>query len=198
MSITLNTLNDPSLVELLKNGAVGVLPTDTLYGLVCSAANMDAVKRLYAIKKREKKPGTVIAASIEQLVELGVKARYLKSGEGFWPNAISVETPLDPNLNYLHQGTFRQALRVPKEPNIIALLEQTGPLLTSSANQPGEPPADTINDAQNYFKEEVDFYVEGGDLSDKKPSTLIRVVDDAIEVLRPGAVTIDEATGRMS
>ncbi len=197
MSIILNSLSDSRLVELLRSGAVGVLPTDTLYGLVCCAADPVAVKRLYAIKNREKKPGTVIAATTDQLVELGVRARYLKSGEAFWPNAISLETPLDPNLEYLHQGTFRQALRIPKDTDVRALLEQTGPLLTSSANQPGEVPAFTIPEAQKYFHDTIDFYVDGGDLSDRKPSTLIRVIDDAIEILRPGAVEINEETGQI-
>jgi len=155
------------------------------------------VRRLYALKNREQKPGTVIAASVEQLVALGVKARYLKAVEQFWPNAISVEIPLDTNLNYLHQNTFRQAFRLPKDKVVRNVLEQTGPLLTSSANTPGEAPANSIQEAQVYFSDAIDFYVDGGDLSGRQPSTLIRIVDDAIEVLRPGAVTINEETGRI-
>lgn len=195
MAAIFTSLADSELTSLLRQGAVGVLPTDTLYGLVCRAADEQAVTRLYGLKKREKKPGTVIAASNEQLVELGVKARYLKAVEQFWPNALSIEIPLESNLNYLHQGTFRQAFRLPKEINVQTLLKQTGPLLTSSANQPGEAPANTLSEARGYFDDNLDFYVDGGDLSGRKPSTLIRIVDDAIEILRHGAVTMDE-TGK--
>ncbi len=192
-AVILNTLSDRELVKLLTDGAVGVLPTDTLYGLVCRAADKQAVKRLYGLKKREHKPGTVVAANIDQLVELGIKARYLKAVEQFWPNPISIEIPLDPNLDYLHQGTFRQAFRIPAQDEIRTLLEQTGPLLTTSANNPDEPVANKLEEAQNYFGDKVDFYVDGGDLSDRLPSTLIRIVDDAVEVLREGAVKINEA-----
>ncbi len=173
-----------------------MLPTDTVYGLVAKAADEEAVAKLYALKKRENKPGTVIAASIDQLVELGIKARYLKAVEQFWPNPISIEIPN--SVTYLNQSTGRQAFRIVKgSDELIALLKLVGPLVTSSANQPGEPPANNLKEAQKYFGETIDFYVDGGDLSEQLPSTLIRIVDDAVEVLREGAVKIDEETGRV-
>lgn len=193
MTHKLLTITDQKLVELLVGGAVGVLPTDTVYGLVCVAKNKQAVKKLYALKHREKKPGTLIAASIDQLVELGFKRRYLTAVEQFWPGAVSIEQPTsNPDLAYLNQDTGRQAVRVVADAQLVKLLEQTGPLLTSSANQPDEPTANNLQEAQAYFGDTIDFYVDGGDRSDQKPSTLIRVVDDAVEVLREGAVIIKE------
>lgn len=177
---------DPA--KLLKPGAVGVIPTDTVYGVVARAVDEAAVARLYKLKQREHKPGTIIAASIDQLVELGIKRRYLKAVEQFWPGAVSVEIPH--SITYLNQGTGRQAFRIPDDVELLKLLEQTGPLQTTSANQPGEPPATTVGEAQKYFGEQVDFYDNGGDLSDRQPSTIIKIVDDAIEVIREGAVKI--------
>lgn len=188
----LKSINNPKLAGLLKDGAVGVLPTDTLYGLVCRAADETAVRRLYALKKREHKPGTIIAANIDQLVELGLKPRYLKAAGQFWPGAVSVIIPVDQDLNYLHQGLQSLAVRLPQYDQLNTLLVQTGPLLTTSVNEPGEPAAANLAQAMDCFGNKVDFYVDGGDLSGHKPSTLIRVVDDAIEVLRPGAVIIDK------
>ena len=66
-------------------------------------------------------------------------------------------------------------------------------MLTSSCNQPGENPADNISEAIAYFGEKIDAYVDGGDLSEREPSTLIRVVDDIVEVIRVGSVKIDES-----
>lgn len=183
--------------KLQTDGAVGVIATDTLYGLVARAGDQTAVQRLYAFKKRENKPGTVIAANIDQLVELGIKRRYLTAVEQFWPNPLSVIIPAGPELDYLHQGKHSLAIRIPKDQRLQKFLLETGPLLTTSANHPGETPASTIAQARDYFGDEVDFYQDGGDLSEHKPSTIIRIIDDAIEVVRPGAVTIDEA-GRIS
>jgi tRNA threonylcarbamoyl adenosine modification protein (Sua5/YciO/YrdC/YwlC family) len=183
--------------ELLQ-GKLAVVPTDTVYGLVCRAADQAAVARLYALKKREKKPGTVVAASIEQLVDLGLKARYLKAVADFWPNPITIIIPTGFDLTYLTQNTGSLAVRIPKDPEFVKLLQKTGPLLTSSANHPGEPPANTIQQAKEYFGDSVDIYVDGDDRSNQKPSTIIRVIDDAVEVIREGAVTIDEETGRIN
>ena len=175
---------------LQQSGAVGVIPTDTLYGVVARASDEAAVQRLYQLKSREHKPGTIIAASIDQLVSLGIKRRYLTAVEQFWPGAVSVEIPH--HITYLNQGTGRQAFRIPDDPELCKLLEKTGPLQTSSANLPGEKPAATVAEAKAYFGDTVDFYVDGGDLSGREPSTIIRVIDDAIEVIREGAVKIQE------
>ena len=177
--------------KLLLPGAVGVIPTDTVYGLVARAQDEAAVARLYKLKHRDHKPGTIIAANIDQLVELGIKRRYLTAVEQFWPGAVSVEIPH--SIDYLNQGTGRQAFRIPDDPKLRALLTEVGPLQTTSANDPGEPVSTTVEQARAYFGDKVDFYVDGGDLSSNLPSTIIRVIDDAVEVIRQGAVHIDEA-----
>jgi len=178
--------------RLTADGAVGVLPTDTVYGLVARVSDRAAVKRLYALKSREGKPGTIIAAGTAQLAELGLKARYLKAVEQFWPGSVSVIIPCGPELEYLHEGVGSLAVRVPAEEPLHQLLQKTGPLLTSSANHPGASIAVTVEQARQYFGDGADFYIDGGDLSSRLPSTIIRIVDDAIEIIREGAVKIQE------
>jgi L-threonylcarbamoyladenylate synthase len=174
-----------------RPGVIGIIPTDTVYGVVARASDKDAVAKLYRLKSREHKPGTLIASTIDQLVELGIKRRYLTAVQQFWPGAVSVIIPsADPSLSYLHQSKMSLAVRLPKDTKLQELLKQTGPLLTSSANPPGQPTATTIGQARKYFGDKVDFYIDGGDLSARQPSTVIRIIDDAIEVLRPGAVDI--------
>jgi len=186
-----SSLTDAGLVALLQQGAVGVLPTDTIYGIVARAADKDAVARLYRIKHREGKPGTLVAASTSQLEELGIGRAYLDRVSYLWPNPISIVLPAGEPLAYLHQGKDSLAVRVPWDENLRSLLEQTGPLLTSSANHPGERAADTIAHAQHYFGSEVDFYVDGGDISGRSPSTVALLAEDGqLEVLRQGAITI--------
>lgn len=176
---------------LLQPAAIAVIPTDTVYGVVARAQDQAAVARLYESKHREHKPGTLIAASIDQLVELGIKRRYLTAVEQYWPGSISIVIPCtDPALTYLHQGKMSLAVRIPDDASLTALLQATGPLLTSSANMPGEPPVTTVLQAKDYFGDTVDIYADGGDLSNRESSTVIRIVDDAVEVLRQGAVKL--------
>jgi tRNA threonylcarbamoyl adenosine modification protein (Sua5/YciO/YrdC/YwlC family) len=165
--------------------------------VVARAVDQVAVKRLYELKHRHQKPGTLVAASIDQLVTLGIPRRYLTAVEQYWPGAISVVIPSGLKLEYLDSGKHSLAIRIPDHADLLRLLEQTGPLLTSSANMPGEPPANTIAEAREYFGDRVDLYQDGGDLSGHAPSTVIRIIDDAIEVLRAGAVKINE-NGRIN
>ncbi|MGH7195944.1 MAG: L-threonylcarbamoyladenylate synthase [Candidatus Saccharimonadales bacterium] len=181
---------DFGLVELINRGAVGVLPTDTVYGLVAKADNLPAVKNLYKLKSRADKPGTIIAASIDQLVDLGIKRRYLTAVSQFWPGAVSVILPVGEQLHYLSQNLPTLAMRLPAGAKINQLLEKTGPLLTTSANLPGQPPAENIAQAKNYFGARLDFYADGGDLAGRQNSTIIRIIDDAVEIVRAGAAKI--------
>jgi L-threonylcarbamoyladenylate synthase len=164
-----------------------------VYGLACRAADESAVGKLYSLKSRDAKPGTIIASSLEQLVRLGLKARYLKPVNQYWPGPVSIIIPSTFELPYLHLGAGSLAVRVVEDKSLIELLEMTGPLLTSSANLPGQSEAKNIAEAKAYFGDTIDFYVDGGELSGRLPSTLIRIVDDAVEVLREGAVKINEA-----
>ena len=177
------------------SGTIGVLPTDTVYGVVARAQDQEAVRRLYELKSREHKPGTLIAADTGQLESLGLQHRYLAAVAHYWPGAVSVVVPCGPELAYLHQGVGSLAVRIPDVPDLRALLSRTGPLLTSSANDPGAPTAQNIDEARQYFGDKVDFYVDGGDLSGRAPSTVLRIIDDTVEVLRQGAVPINAQTG---
>lgn len=183
--------------EYLLQGKVGIIPTDTVYGLVVQAKNESAVARISELKKRNTKPGTIIASSIDQLVELGLKRRYLNAVEQFWPGAVSIIIPTGFSLEYLHHGLQSLPVRIPDNPELVELLNITGPLMTSSANLTGTKTASNIEEAKSVFKDKIDFYVDGGNLSERQESTIIQMNDDAIEILRHGAVKIDEETGRI-
>jgi tRNA threonylcarbamoyl adenosine modification protein (Sua5/YciO/YrdC/YwlC family) len=165
--------------------------------LSLSAANQEAVKRLYSLKHREQKPGTLVAANVEQLVALG-RTKTLWPPQGtYGPIRSALSCRVNRSLLNWNLGKGDLAVRIPSRPELNRLLERTGPLLTSSANHPGEPPASNVTEAQAYFGDQVDFYVDGGDLSGRPPSTVARLTDGHLEVLRQGAVIID-AQGRLA
>ena len=176
--------------HLHKQGAIAIIPTDTVYGVVARAADQRAVESLYRLKHREGKPGTLVAARIDQLADLGIERHQLTMAERFWPGAVSVVIPCGQNLSYLHQGANSLAVRIPNDKKLLELLQQTGPLLTSSANQPGEPPATSIDEAKAYFGDQVDWYEDGG-VVNREPSTVLRFVNSTVEILRSGAVKFD-------
>lgn len=185
------SIKEAGVARALQNGAVGVLPTDTIYGIVARAQDPEAVGKLNRIKRREHKSGTIIAATIGQLHNLGIDKRQLRSAVRLWPASLSVQVPVAEALDYLARGTGTVAVRIPESKAIRDLLEQTGPLFTSSANMPGHPPATTLAEARGYFNDDVDFYVDGGTIAGANPSTIIRFTEDGrIEILRAGAVQV--------
>jgi L-threonylcarbamoyladenylate synthase len=98
------SISDPQLITAIKSGQVGVLPTDTVYGIVCRAADEPAVSRLYQLKHRERKPGTLIAANVDQLVGLGLKRRYMQPVEQYWPQPSTMVRVVDDELEVLRAG----------------------------------------------------------------------------------------------
>src|SRR5438132_13668651 len=107
------SLRESALVDELRKGHIGVLPTDTVYGLVARAQDKQAAERILSVKGRKYKPGTLIASNTGQLIELGIKPRYLKAVEHFWPGAISVVLPFPPELDYLHSVATSFPVRIP-------------------------------------------------------------------------------------
>lgn len=185
-------ISQPELIDNLNSDGVGVLPTDTVYGLVARAHSQSAIAKLYGIKSRERKPGTTIAASVEQLIELGFPASELEIASRYWPNAVSVELSSANIPDYLKAGQSVMAARIPNHPALRTLLERTGPLMTTSANDHKQPTSTTVEMAHQYFGNEVDFYVDGGDLSNRAPSTIIGISPDGtITMYREGAVRIE-------
>ena len=190
----LQSLNDPLLADLLADGQVGVIPTDTIYGLAVSAKNPEAIKKLSELKGGDANysPGTVVAASTQQLIDLGVDESTVRQVEHLWPNPLSIELPIGEGLGHLYQDGPHRAFRVVANEELAALLQKTGPLLTTSANPHGEPPANNLDEAVKYFEGRVDFCVQGGDLSGRPPSTVAGFKNGRLEVFRQGAVKISE------
>jgi len=182
---------DPEIVSILKIGGVGILPTDTLYGLVASAFNEKAVERVYKLRKRNPdKPMIVLIYSLEDLKKFGIElssAQFETVGK-IWPGKVSIVFACNSEkYSYLHRGKNTLAFRLPQEEWLRGLLRQAGPLVAPSANFEGEKPARTISEAKKYFADDVDFYVDFGKLN-SKPSTIIKFENGELKVLREGAV----------
>ncbi|MFZ1483531.1 MAG: Sua5/YciO/YrdC/YwlC family protein, partial [Candidatus Saccharimonadales bacterium] len=120
MAFSTDNVLDDAVIQAIQNGEVGILPTDTVYGIVASAKLPKAVDTLMGVKSRDGKPGTVLAATSDQLIELGIKARYVHAVEQYWPNPLSVIIPCGDTLSYLHLGKFSLACRIPDNPQLKA------------------------------------------------------------------------------
>lgn len=181
-----------TIAPILLAGGVGVLPTDTLYGLVGSALKPEAVEKIYKLRKRQlKKPMIVLISSLDDLKLFGVSLTMSQQEilENIWPGKVSVVLPCEgKKFVHLNRGGKTVAFRLPSDKNLLRLLKEIGPLVAPSANLAGEKPASNYAEAKKYFNEKVDFYVDAGRLT-AAPSTLIEINRKGeVIVLREGAV----------
>ncbi len=156
----------PRAARILRGGGIGVIPTDTIYGIVASALLPAAVARLYFVRGRDPaKPVIVLLPSPAALRIFGVrpspKAQKLLSS--VWPGPRSVLLPVrKASFSHLHRGTGKIAFRVPAVRVLQSFLAATGPLAAPSANYAGLPPAATAAAAVALFGECIDFVIDGG------------------------------------
>ena len=187
--------NKKNITKIIKEGGVGVLPTDTLYGLVGLALNKKAVERIYRTKNRkEGKPFIILISKVKDLKLFGVELGQVekKVFQKSWPGPVSIilECPtLLKEMSYLKPLNSTLAFRMPKPKWLRKLLKKTGPLVAPSANPEGMSPAENIEQAKAYFGNLVDFYVDNGQLKGQ-PSTLIALNEQGLEVRRQGSVQI--------
>lgn len=173
---------DDIIVDLLKGGAVGFMPTDTVYGLSCLASEQAAVERIYDLKKRDaNKPFIILIPEISHASKLGINPGALKPLSRIWPAPLSVICPAGPAPKYLHRGTQSLALRVPADESLRRLLATTGPLVSTSANLSEKPPVNDTDQAEQVFGERLDFYIDKGPLTGK-PSTLAKLENGQLKI----------------
>ncbi|MFA5926497.1 MAG: L-threonylcarbamoyladenylate synthase [Parcubacteria group bacterium] len=179
-----------NISKLIRCNGIGVIPTDTIYGVAASALSKKTVSRAYKILKRNpKKPFIILIGSIKDLAIFGVKID--KSTENIlkklWPGKVSVILPIKAKkFEYLHREAKTLAFRLPKKKTLISLLKKTGPLISTSANPQGKKPAQSILEAKKYFGDQIDFYIRGGKMI-SLPSTLVEIKRGQVNVLRKGA-----------
>lgn len=182
------------IVQSLRKGGIGVIPTDTLYGLVGSAFSQKAIDRIYRVKNRPKNlPLIVLISSIEELKKFGISLD--KKNKDFckkvWPGKLSIIFPQKAKkFSYLSSGSGGISFRIPKKDSVIKFLKKTGPLVAPSANITGNPHAKTIDQAKRIFKDKIDFYYGGRLSKSNKASTLVKLEKDKIFVKRQGEVKV--------
>jgi len=181
------------LVLHLHRGNIAVIPTDTLYGIVCCADSPKAVEKLYKIRGRdESKPCIILISGVEEMKRFGIALTLLeqKMLKKVWPGKVSAvfDCPLKASdiLTYLHRRTNTLAFRVPDNEDLRTFLKKTGPLLAPSANIEGKAFAHTIEEAKRHFTDKKILYVDGGSL-ESLPSTVVRLENGTWQILRKGA-----------
>ncbi|MFN2451444.1 MAG: L-threonylcarbamoyladenylate synthase [Candidatus Dormibacteria bacterium] len=176
---------------LLARGRLLVVPTDTVYGMVCDPTDSAAVERLYAAKAR---PAglelPVLGADLDalaELVELSPAAR--RAAAVHWPGPLTIVARLrEPLRLAVPRAGTSLAVRVPAHPLLRSLLWITGPLASSSANPHGVPAPAHAAEAVGILGNVVAAAYDGGPAAGRA-STIIDCTASPPRVLRVGALS---------
>lgn len=153
-----------SLPSILLGGGVVLMPTDTIYGLHALADHANAIQRIVDMKGRgEDKPFVVVGSSIEQLEDLGAtfSGPTREILEQLWPGPLTAIVPLRTPIA-ASRGAETIAVRVPALDSLREILQQTGPLASTSANRSGEAPIVDPKTLSRELHDAVDAIVDAG------------------------------------
>ena len=157
------------LADVLNNGGLAVVRTDTVYGVLARAEDEAAVDKAYKIKQRDPNKSCIIL--VDDYSSAFGDVPNISFDE---PTSVLVESPEAPQ--WLLRANSKLAYRIPNDflKKVIAL---TGPLIAPSANPESLPPARNINEAKEYFGDNIDLYIDGGEVDeDINPSRLVEIL----------------------
>lgn len=183
--------------DLIRAGEVIAFPTDTVYGIAADPANVDAVKRLYAIKERP--PHKAIALLLAEYVQLatitdpntpGLEALY----RAYWPGALTIVVKARQGSEIQTGQPFDTVgLRMPDHAVPLALIEAVGrPLATTSANLSGSPSSVTADEVNRQIGDRIALIIDGGSCPVGRDSTVVDITTRPPTVRRVGAVPESE------
>lgn len=189
--------------EVISSGGIVAYPTDTSYGLGCDPRNRDALERLIAVKRRDRRLGFPLlftdTAQCESYHEFGSLEKII--AKIFWPGALTLIVDAKPDIpSHITAGRKSIAIRVPDHiiPRGIAR-RIGGPIVGTSANRSGGPSPFDLSVALGQLGDEVDLYIDGGASSAHNNSTIIGVQETVengdtlnIKIYREGTLSIED------
>ena len=186
-------------VDILLDGGIVAIPTDTVYGLAVDATNAEAVARLRQVKNR---PGDkhipVLIDSTRMLKGLvaGAPEKLDELVEEFWPGALTIVAPKHAASLGAVSDDATLGIRMPDDMVALGLISMLGrPLAVSSANRSGEEPATEAARVREIFGREIDLVIDAGATPGPAVSTVLNIAETPYRVLREGLVGSDRLAG---
>ena len=188
-----NNSNEKIVLEIssrISKGEVGIIPTETVYGLVCAFNNLEGKDRIYQIKNRD--PQKKLQILIRSVKDIGIfnisdTVKLMALGERFWPGPLTIliKNELGHELGF----------RIPHHKFTSEVLEAVKiPLFATSANYSGSLPEDSFKKKFSDLTSLPDFMVLSDEKLSSAPSTIIRLENHKIELIREGEIPFEEIT----
>ena len=185
------------IAKIIKSGGIVAIPTDTVYGIATSCTNEEAVRHIYDIKNRPAtNPINIMATNIKMIkkVTKGLSKKEKKIIKKFFPGAMTIileKKDIIPEIVTARRDTV--GIRIPDSNFLLDLIENIGePIVATSCNSAGEEPLINPEEILNKFGDKLDCLVDDGKSKIGKPSTIIKVENEKVIILREGPISKEE------
>ena len=197
-----NIINEEEIkdaAEEIKKGNLVLFPTETVYGIGANALDAEAVKKIFIAKGRaQDNPLIVHACSIEMVEKIVKEITPLekKLMERFWPGPLTIifkrkSEKIIPNVVTANLDTV--GIRMPSNEIANKLIQKAGvPIAAPSANISGKPSGTKVEDIIEELDGKVQYILDGGFTDIGLESTVIKIDNGVIDILRPGKITKEE------
>lgn len=176
-------------------GEIVAYPTETFYGFAALALDAQALDRLFALKGRgESKASALLVSDLAMFSGLCAEMPVLAVAlaRDHWPGPLTLVVPARAGLPPAIVTDGCVAARVSSHPLAHALVRATGqPITATSANRSGAPAVRRVGELEAQFPDGGFHILDGGETPGGSPSTLARIRDSRIEILRPGPVVLE-------
>ena len=182
--------------DLIANGGVVAIPTDTVYGIAASLSHPGAIRRVFTIKNRDAgKPLPILVSSTSSLARLvpEIDPDIALLLDEFWPGPLTIALVAPrglPNEILAADGTI--GVRLPNHPLAVELIDKAGGAVAcTSANISGHVPAMSVQEVMSGLGDALDGVVKGGIAPGGTPSTVIRIDHGQVVAIREGAIPVE-------
>ncbi|WP_457548692.1 L-threonylcarbamoyladenylate synthase [Archaeoglobus sp.] len=183
------------VADMIKEGKLVAYPTETVYGLGTNALDENAVKRLFEVKGRSRKPISVVVSDLDHVERIAEPNEVaMKLMEKFFPGPITVIVKKKDTIpSIVTAGTDKIGIRMPDYKIPLKLAEFSGvPVTSTSANVSGKPSPTKPEHVMEDFTGKIDAILDAGETPLKIESTVIDTTTKPPRVLRVGALPLDE------
>lgn len=183
--------------EILRNGGLVAIPTETVYGLAANAFDGKAVAGIFVAKGRpQDNPLIVHIADLSQWGALvkDIPPRAMALAKAYWPGPLTIILPKSDLIpDEVSAGLDTVAVRFPSMRAARKIIEAAGvPLAAPSANLSGSPSPTCARHTMDDMRGRIDAVLDGGECNFGVESTVVSLATEVPRLLRPGAVTPDD------
>ena len=186
-------MNIDKICDVINNKGLVITPTDTVYGIMADAVDEDAIKKVYDIKKRGyNKPLIILVDSFEMLSQYTEEISEMerKLMDRFWPGLVTfILKKNDKISDLITAGNDTVGVRIPDNKDLLEIIRRLNrPVVSTSANITETPVITSIEMLEKEIIDNIDYIEDGGYL-DNQSSTIVKIDDNKLVILREGKIT---------